>query len=392
MDNVYSREIAAGVDIETLNRRRIFLGGAGNTGSHFVERAVRNMIRHMFIVDNDKEGYQLHNFAHSSTLLVPAEDLGKPKAETLAARANEKLLTGGRYIGKTMNVMDVGPEFLRQFDIALGFFDNQEARAYLAGIARVAGVPFMEIGLSADGTWQLQLFDHAKDAPCYCCNMGKKTLAQSCAYTYFNDVSKGIAPVTDVSGAESAAFAMHAIMRFFGREGFPCNEKFVFDAKRLSLERLKQVKNPACPECSVQEENDPETLLIPGSVAETTYAELADAVENRTGVSVQICLPHRFVTVDYCPKCGKKKTLMRPEHRIQMSDIICSECADKEGMPYQSLHVQAKGQSYDGFDSLPETLQELSLFDLGFPYGARIFAMDNTYTEYTVLLSDNEIK
>lgn len=389
MDNVYSREIAAGVDIETLNRLRIFLGGAGNTGSHFVERAVRNMIKHLFIVDYDKEGYQPHNFAHSSTLLDPAEDVGKPKAETLAFRANQKLLTGGEYVGKTMNVMDLGPEFLRQFDIALGFFDNQEARAHLGRIAREAGIPFLEIGLSGDGTWQLQLFDNAKDAPCYSCNMGPQTLAQSCEYKYFNDIANGIAPVTDVSGAESAAFAMHAIMRFFGKEGFPCNEKFIFDANTLSLKRLKLVKNPACTVCAAEDEEQSEPLRVHGSVNETTYSELKAEAAALIDVPFQICLPHRFVTFDYCPKCGRKKTLMRPEHRIMMSDVVCGGCTEIDGQPYQSLHMQATDHWYDGFDTLPEDLQNYTLFDLGFPCGGRIYAMDCKSNDYTILLDNN---
>jgi molybdopterin/thiamine biosynthesis adenylyltransferase len=390
MDNVYSREIAAGVDIDTLNRLRIFLGGAGNTGSHFVERAVRNMIKNMFIVDNDKEGYQPHNFAHSSTLLVPSEDVGKPKAETLAARANEKLLTGGKYVGKTMNVFDVGPEFLRQFDIALGFFDNKKARAYLSRIAREANVPFMEIGLSGDGSWQCQLFDHSEDAPCYCCDMGKQTLAQSCAYNYFKDISNGIAPATDVSGAASAAFAMQAIMKFFGKEGFPCNEKFVFEAKTLTLQRWKTVKNPTCPVCSTPDEPTSKQLTISGSVDTLTYAGFMAKAEKEIGGPISICIPQRFVTIDYCPKCGRKKILMRPEHRISMSDVVCPSCVQIPGEPYLSLHNEAMNESYVGFDPIPEDLQNLTLFELGFPHGPHIYAIDHASNDYTVLLSDNE--
>lgn len=381
-DQIYSRERAAGVDIETLNSLNLLLCGAGNTGSHFAERACRNMIQHLFIIDYDKEGYQPHNFAHSSVLLDPVQDVGKPKAETLAKRATEKLLTGGRYIGKTMNVRDIGPEIVRQFDMVLGFFDNIEARTYLYEISREADVPFMEIGLAENGDWQLQIFDHTADAPCYCCNLGKRTTAQSCSYTYANDVSKGIAPVTDVAGAEAAAYAMDAIMRYFGKNGFPCNVKFRFNAADFDLEKLTGAKNPTCEVCSV-EAVDPNSILhLDGCVAEMSYRELEEAMQSLTGKKLTVCLPDRFVPVDYCPKCGKEKPFMRPEHRISMSEVICDSCKTIPGEKFLSLHVQAKNRAIDGFDEMPQAYKDLSLYALGFAYGAHILALDEAYNSY----------
>lgn len=381
-DTIYSRERAAGVNIETLNRLRILLCGAGNTGSHFVERAIRNMIKHLFIIDFDKEGYQPHNFAHSSTLLDPEEDVGKPKAETLAMRANEKLLTGGHYVGKTMNVRDIGPEVVRQFDLVLGFFDSIEARSYLYQVSRDANVPFMEIGLSENGDWQLQLFNHASDAPCYCCNLGKREIADSCKYTYFNDVTNGIAPVTDVAGSEAAAFAMDAIMRYFSPKGFECNVKFRFDAAKFSIEKLIGVKNPECDVCSCDAVNENEIIHFEGSVDDVTYRSLEHMARETTGKELRFCLPDKFITKDYCPKCGKEKSFMRPEHRINMSDVICSECRDLPGEQFLALHINAKTDWVDGYDDVPERYKDLSLYDLGFAYGGHIVSMDDDFNNY----------
>lgn len=381
-DAIYSREKAAKVDIKTLGSLRILLCGAGNTGSHFAERALRNFIRHLFIIDYDKEGYMPHNFPHSSTLLDPKEDAGKPKAETLALRANEKLLTGGKYVGKTMNVRDIGPEIVRQFDMALGFFDNVEAREYLYAISREAGVPFMEIGLSDEGNWQLQVFDHSPDAPCYCCDGGKKTISASCSYTYENDVHKGIAPATDVAGAEAAAFAMNAMMQYFSPKGFPCNVKFWFDSEKFTLQRFTAVKNPNCPVCSAEPIEKEKTIHLEGSVDEVTYNRLSDMAAEAVEKPLRFCLPDRFVTDDCCPKCGKEKLLMRPEHRIAMSDVICKECRSVPGEEFLSPHVKAKERTFDGFDELSKELREKTLFELGFAYGAHIFAIDDDFNTY----------
>lgn len=381
-DVIYSRERAAGVNIDKLNRLRILLGGAGNTGSHFVERALRNMIKHLFIIDFDKEGYQIHNFAHSSTLLDAVEDVGKPKAETLAMRANKKLLTGGHYVGKTMDIRDIGPEIVRNFDMVLGFFDNREARAALYQTAREANVPFAEIGLSEKGDWQLQIRDHASDAPCYCCNLGKKPLAASCRYTYYDDVSNGIAPVTDVAGAEAAAYAMDAVMRYFSQKGFENNVIFRFDAEKFCIEKLIGVKNPGCSVCSCEPVGADEIIHFEGSVDEVTYRQLDGMAEKATGKKLRFCLPDTFVTTDICPKCGTVKTFMKPKHRISMSDIICPECRNQPEDKFLSGHVAVKTEWVDGYDDIPEELKDLTLYELGFAYGAHIEAMDNDFNNY----------
>lgn len=390
-DSIYSREKAAGVDIKTLNGLRLFLGGAGNTGSHFVERAIRNMIKHLYVIDFDKEGYQAHNFPHSSILLDHLADEGKPKAETLAMRANEKLLSGGKYIGKTIDIRDIGPEIVSKFDMVLGFFDNIDARSYLYTIAREANVPFMEIGLSEKGDWQLQIRDHSPEEACYCCSLGQKPLAQSCSYTYQDDVSMGIAPTTDVAGAEAAACAMHAIMRYFSGEGFPSNVKFRFDSESFSIEKLVGTKNPNCSVCSFETVDKKDLIHLSGSVDEMTYREFEQRAEQATGKKLKVCLTDRFVIKDYCPKCGKEKTFMNPEHRIKMSDVVCEECHDTPGEEFLSRHVMAKQDWLDGLDEIPETLKDITMYDFGFAYGSHILAVDENYDSYFFTL-DGDLK
>lgn len=170
MDNkeIFSREYLAGVDVEKLMSKKVLLGGAGNTGSHFIERSLHNFINNVFIIDFDKKGYEEHNFPHSSLLLNPKEDIGKAKAETLAMRANEKMLSDGIYKGLTIDIQDIGPNIVKEFDYALGFFDNTSARRYLYEISRLANVPFIEVGIN-EKIAQIQIYDHSKEASCYCC-------------------------------------------------------------------------------------------------------------------------------------------------------------------------------------------------------------------------------
>ena len=387
MADVFSRERAAGVSIDALSSRKILLGGAGNTGSHFVERGIRNFIGNGLIVDFDKEGYQSHNFAHSSILLNPSEDEGKPKAETLAERANEKMLINGKWIGKTMDIREIGPEIVKHFDYALGFFDNKAARRHLYEVSRIAGVPFIETGLSDFGHVQLQAFNHEEEAPCYCCASLRETLAQSCAFNYENDISKGIAPATDVSGAIAADLAVQSIMNIEKGWKFPWNSLIYYDPMELSIKKYNQPKNPLCEVCS----NDmvPETIVpLEGSVDTVTYDELEDAVCKIVGKALKTCLPGRYVEEDYCPHCGAKKALDKPERRLAMSDIVCPECVEKNTNDFLSLHVNNR-KVYDGFDELPSHLRSKTLFELGFAYGCHIFTMDESYNIYYFTMKDD---
>lgn len=387
MTDIFSRERAAGVSIDALSSRKILLGGAGNTGSHFIERATRNFIGNIFVVDFDKEGYQSHNFAHSSILLDSKEDEGKPKAETLIERASKKLLIDGKWSGKTMDIRDIGPEIVKHFDYALGFFDNKTARRHLYEMSRIAGVPFIETGLSDFGHVQLQAFNHEIGAPCYCCTASRETLAQSCALNYENDISKGIAPVTDVSGAIAADLTIQSIMNIEKCCDFPWNSLIYYDPTELSVKKYVLPKNPLCEVCN----NDaiPEMVIpLEGSVDTVTYNELSEAINSSTGKALKICLPGRYVEEDYCPHCGAKKSLDKPERRLAMSDVVCPECVEKNTNDFLSLHVNNR-KAYDGFDELPSHIRSKTLFELGFAYGCHIFAMDKSYNTYYFTMMDD---
>lgn len=387
MTDIFSRERAAGVSIDALSSRKILLGGAGNTGSHFIERATRNFIGNFFVIDFDKEGYQSHNFAHSSILLDSEKDKGKPKAETLIERASKKLLIDGKWSGKTMDIRDIGPEIVKHFDYALGFFDNKEARRYLYEVSRIAGVPFIETGLSNFGHVQLQAFNHKKGEPCYCCTAPRNTIAQSCGLNYENDIARGIAPATDVSGAIAAVLAIQAIMNIEKGCDFSWNTLIYYDPFMFSIEKYKHSPNPLCDICS----NDvtPKTVIpLEGSVDTVTYSELAEKVNRSTNKVLKICLPGRFVEEDYCSACGTKKILNRPERRIGKSDVICPDCIKKNSNEFLSLHVNNR-KVYDGFDELPSHIRSKTLFEVGFAYGGHIFTMDESNNIYYFTMKDD---
>ena len=369
---IYSRELKAGVPIESLEKLKILLCGAGNTGSHFTERAAKNFIKNLHILDFDPKGYEKHNFPHSSILLNPEEDEGKNKAETLAMRANQKLLHGGKYIGKTMDVRDLGPEFVKNYDFVLGFFDNTEARAHLYRISRQAGVPFIEVGIG-NISGQLQAFDHSENAPCYGCSMQTDRMRNPCEYIYKNDLENNIAGATDILGAIMADLAMAFIMSSFNKENtLKWNTKYVFNLQNFTLETYTFVKKPNCILCGEPlDKNEP--VEIDGSINSLSFNDLKDKIKQTLGDDFIILLPASFVEKEYCPVCGKEHSIMKPLYKVSMSEIICPECIDNPNHEYHKESI-----TYSGADDFPDYLSKLKLIDLGFKYGEHISVLDNS--------------
>lgn len=385
---LFSREQLAGVDIEKLMSKKLLLGGAGNTGSHFVERSLHNFLNNVFIIDFDKKGYEAHNFPHSSLLLNPKKDIGKPKAETLALRAKEKLLSSGVYKGITLDIQDIGPNIVKQFDYALGFFDNTSARRYLYEVSRMANVPFIEVGIN-EKIAQIQIYDHSKDASCYCCYRKESSneRLQSCATVYENDLKKGIAPSTDNYGALITDLAVSALMNWDTNTEVEHNCRYIFYPRDFKIVKEVKPKNPNCEVCS-SDIDTPEIIELDGAVDELTYKEFANLLKKNIG-DYRPCLSSVFVTKDYCPKCGKEKLFNAPSRRIKASDLICEECRDDKSDPYQYKRIEASLKNFSGFDEVPDEYQSYTLLQLGYPYGAYIDCINEDGDIITVTLKDD---
>ena len=390
MDNkeIFSREYLAGVDVEKLMSKKVLLGGAGNTGSHFIERSLHNFINNVFIIDFDKKGYEEHNFPHSSLLLNPKEDIGKAKAETLAMRANEKMLSDGIYKGLTIDIQDIGPNIVKEFDYALGFFDNTSARRYLYEISRLANVPFIEVGIN-EKIAQIQIYDHSKEASCYCCyrKESPNDQLQSCATIYENDLKKGIAPSTDNYGALISDFAVSALMNWEENTGIEHNCRYILYPRDFKIVKEIKPKNPNCEVCS-SDFDTPEIIEFNGSVDEITYNDFINLLKRKAG-NYRPCLPSVFVTKDYCPKCGKEKLFNAPSKRIKASELICEECKENKSNPYQYKRIEASLEHFSGFDEVPEEYQSYTLLQLGYPYGAYIECINDNGDIIVVTLKDD---
>lgn len=387
---LYSREIAAGIDIETMQRLKVFLGGAGNTGSHMVEHFLHNFVKNVFIVDFDKQGYEKHNFAHSSFLLHFPDDVNMPKAETLAMRANEKALEKSNFVGKTMDVKDIGPNILKHFDIVLGFFDNVSARKHLYEMSRIAGVPFLEVGISNMGSGQVQLFNHDKDAPCYCCTAPKVKSYQSCGIVYENDLNKGIVPNTDIAGNMVTIKAMRELMEYFSNPNYKCNIKHILEGETFTFKTYNMVRNSKCDVCAFDEQYD-NIIEIAGSVDDISFKSFKSQVETVLKKPVEICLCDVFVVIDNCPVCGKEHKFMKPGRKITASDLICEKCRNQQSYDHMKDRIEARNHSFTGFDELPEELQQLSLYQLGYAYGDNIIVKDSD-DEQHIFTMKNDIK
>ena len=115
--------------LEKIRDKRILVVGCGAVGVSALPILVNVGFSFIYMIDIDS--FEKSNFAKTSMVLDFPEDFGKPKAEAAAAHGQKAMLDGGVCIGKTLNVFDIGPMFIRQFDFVISVLDSYDARVYL---------------------------------------------------------------------------------------------------------------------------------------------------------------------------------------------------------------------------------------------------------------------
>jgi len=100
--------------LDKIEKARVLLVGCGAVGTSALPILVNVGIKNLVMIDIDQ--FEKSNFAKTSMVIKFPEDYGKPKAETIAEYGRKAMLDGGNCIGITVNVMDLGVEFIKQFD------------------------------------------------------------------------------------------------------------------------------------------------------------------------------------------------------------------------------------------------------------------------------------
>ena len=127
-----------------LGAVKIALCGAGALGSLLADNLVRQGVRQLTVIDDDR--VEAHN---AGTQLYGQSDVGAFKAEVLRAHC---FRAAGVEIQPVVKRLDerTAAKFLRGADLVVDTFDNSASRRLVTEHCRTAGVAGLHLGLNAD--------------------------------------------------------------------------------------------------------------------------------------------------------------------------------------------------------------------------------------------------
>ena len=130
--------------IEKLGTVKITLCGAGALGSLLADNLVRQGVRQLTVIDDDR--VELHNVG---TQLYGRGDVGAFKVDVLRAHcfraAGVEIMTHNKRLEER-----TVKKFLRGADLVLDSFDNSASRGLVTAHCRDEGVACLHLGMNAD--------------------------------------------------------------------------------------------------------------------------------------------------------------------------------------------------------------------------------------------------
>lgn len=127
-----------------LGQLRLTVCGAGAVGSNPVNNLVRQGVRHVTVIDDDR--VEAHNVG---TQVYAESDVGAFKVDVLQAEVFCAVGVEITAVRKRLEQRNVA-KLLAGADLVVDGFDNHASRALVTEHCRVAGIPCLHVGLSAD--------------------------------------------------------------------------------------------------------------------------------------------------------------------------------------------------------------------------------------------------
>ncbi len=322
-DGRYDRQMAIPWwDQALLARSRVVVVGAGALGNEILKLLALLGVGRVLVVDFDTVAAS--NL--SRTVLFRDGDVGKPKATLAAERAGAidpgvavRAIDGD--IGR-----DLGLAALREADVVIGGVDSVNARWATNRRCRLAGVPWIDAGISAT---QGQVTRYLPDrGACYECTFTATTAARFNARFSCTGLTRRVpdasVPTTAVVASLVAALAVDDAVRLLhdpaGGMGLPAGHRLsvLLDARRQFEDEL-----PIDPACAAHAAPPvPDRRLRDGASAMTPASLAAGAGLAGGTVELGFDLVESFA----CGRCAAIEPIGRPAALVFDDEAICPTC------------------------------------------------------------------
>jgi len=368
--------------LEKIENARILLAGCGAVGTSALPILVNVGIKNLVMIDIDK--FEKSNFAKTSMVIKFPDDYGKPKAETVAEYGRQAMLDGGTCVGITVDVMDLGIEFIKQFDYVICALDSPKAKLYLNRLCIQADVPMFE-----GGTNGLQAIERTYDHKhgCFgCTGEYKYESIGGCAVRYELDVQTGNIPTCQISSTIAAALVVNELVKSICDFNAKYNVEHCFYGDYGTFFSNTLNHREDCPYCSEETKFTEEITYIPGSIEDMTVKETMLYLNEKYNSDCYILLKNSFVTDGICPVCREPVKINKRQDKIKRSDLYHKTCFGKERTTEEGASNILTEISMDS----DEWVLDSKMKDIGFGYGG-VFAV-NTEKGTVYVCFENDLE
>jgi hypothetical protein len=325
-----SRARRAGYDPEVLEAASVIVVGAGALGQNVLLNLALSGVRELRIVDGDV--FEDHNVTRSP--LFPPGAVGAGKASAVGGvLAGLHTAAAGRLRTADRWIEDVGLGAFAGVDLIAACVDSLAARAYLAKVALLLGLPMVDGGFSGAevGMTAYPAGGDPTELACWRCGGAPVPGAFSCRQFAEYSAAAGVVPAIQNGAATLGGLVSEALVMML-HDG-------IEEPRRISLdirtgESLVSRPTPS-PECAPGHRTLPEPAPSSLGVAATVLELLEELGDEDT----LMFLPRPYVERAPCPGCQGTSEVEAPVHRW-VRNPRCEECRG----PWRRLSTAAAGQ------------------------------------------------
>ena len=321
-------------DQERLKNATIMVVGAGAIGNELIKNLALLGIGRILIFDMDA----IENTNLTRSVLYRRKDVGRYKAEVAAERAMEMNpdVKAKAFISNIID--DVGLGVFRRMDVVLGGLDNREARLSINQSCYKVNKPWIDGAIEVlNGFARVFVPGHGA---CYECTMTETdwmliNKRKSCALLTHKQMAEGKIPTTPTSSSVIAGIQVQEMLKLLHSDrDLPtlAGKGFVFNGLTHDSYVVEYQEKADC-----MSHDTYETIIEkPWTVKSITLREALTCIKNELGDNAVIDFDRDIATVASC-KCGHKKELFMPVHKMNGQMLVCPECG--ETMQFDSIHT-----------------------------------------------------
>lgn len=365
---------------------RVLIIGTGAVGTHLMEFFAKMGCSPDAM---DFDIFTLENAAKHSCLVRTPDDIGRNKAECTSDRVQPLLDAGCSSNGIDGDLCKLGPEAFSDYDYVIAAVDNFDAKVLLNELIRQIPEERRPIVIM-DGTYDEMAQSVILDNTEFCLRclidenwMKDSSIRTSCTGPQVRQIDgvNEIVRTSNLASSMAAHLSAEQLRASIVRNDGVMNRRLTYTAyPHLELSSSHPMQKRNCPGCAIHPPAKIEWLH--GSVMEVTLKDAIAQITAILGTTDFELSVHRlnyrkvvhagFIVDDICHSCGAPIRVMQHEGCVFLEDLLCTECSS-QGKHAHHDEAFFHGEILHAFEpGSQEDIQNMSLYDLGYPLGAHI--------------------